>query len=105
MYGSSDTEVRLLRNLTHYEGKLREGILGPTGKPMMPFSAGAPVDCRRDLTESGVDCFLAGDIRANEQVLILFYAPEKLVKTIFFSLFSYRLFCRSIINETKTGSL
>lgn len=67
VYGSSDTEVRLLRNLTHYEGKLRHGIPGPTGKPMMPFSAGAPVDCRRDLSESGIDCFLAGDIRANEQ--------------------------------------
>ncbi|MPC16087.1 Peroxidasin [Portunus trituberculatus] len=34
---------------------------------MMPFSDGAPVDCRRDPTESGIDCFLAGDIRANEQ--------------------------------------
>ncbi|KAG0723194.1 Peroxidasin [Chionoecetes opilio] len=67
VYGSSATEVRLLRNLTHHEGKLRHGISGPTGKPMMPFSDGAPVDCRRDPDESGVDCFLAGDIRANEQ--------------------------------------
>lgn len=69
MYGSSATEVRLLRNLTHHEGKLRHGIVGPTGKPLMPFSDGAPVDCRRDLSESGIDCFLAGDIRANEQVI------------------------------------
>lgn len=69
MYGSSATELRLLRNLTHYEGKLRHGITGPTGKPLMPFSDGAPVDCRRDPSESGIDCFLAGDIRANEQVI------------------------------------
>ncbi|XP_045133366.1 peroxidasin-like isoform X1 [Portunus trituberculatus] len=67
VYGSSATELRLLRNLSNYEGKLRQGVPGPTGKPMMPFSDGAPVDCRRDPTESGIDCFLAGDIRANEQ--------------------------------------
>ncbi|ROT75796.1 putative Thyroid peroxidase precursor [Penaeus vannamei] len=66
VYGSSSAEVRLLRNLTHNHGQLRHGIF-MSGKPMMPFSNGAPVDCRRDVTESGIDCFLAGDIRANEQ--------------------------------------
>ncbi|KAK7077517.1 hypothetical protein SK128_025715 [Halocaridina rubra] len=67
VYGSSLLELRLLRNLTHNNGDLRHGILMSTGKPLMPFSDGAPVDCRRDLSESSIDCFLAGDIRANEQ--------------------------------------
>ncbi|KAG7177543.1 Peroxidasin-like 6, partial [Homarus americanus] len=67
IYGSSAAEVRLLRNMTHNRGQLRHGIFMPSGKPLMPFSEGAPVDCRRDLSESGIDCFLAGDIRANEQ--------------------------------------
>ncbi|XP_071524649.1 peroxidasin homolog isoform X1 [Panulirus ornatus] len=67
VYGSSAVEMRLLRNLSHDHGSLRDGILMSTGKPLMPFSEGAPVDCRRDLSESGIDCFLAGDIRANEQ--------------------------------------
>lgn len=68
MYGSSAREMRLLRNLTINTGHLREGLTMPGGKPLMPFSDGAPVDCRRDRSESAIDCFLAGDIRANEQV-------------------------------------
>ncbi|KAK8739717.1 hypothetical protein OTU49_003162 [Cherax quadricarinatus] len=67
VYGSSAGEMRLIRNLTHDNGQLRHGIFTSSGKPLMPFSEGAPVDCRRDLSESGIDCFLAGDIRANEQ--------------------------------------
>lgn len=67
VYGSSAGEMRLLRNLTNNIGDLRTGILMSSGKPLMPFSDGAPVDCRRDLSESAIDCFVAGDIRANEQ--------------------------------------
>ena len=38
------------------------------GKPYLPAAGTNEVDCRRDLSESNVNCFLAGDIRVNEQV-------------------------------------
>ena len=68
MYGSSYSDTQQLRNFTHNLGELRIGISMPSGKPLMPFSNGAPIDCRRDVGESAIDCFLAGDVRANEQV-------------------------------------
>lgn len=35
----------------------------------MPFhTPNFPVDCKRDQRESDIECFLAGDVRANEQV-------------------------------------
>ncbi|RXG61788.1 Peroxidasin-like protein, partial [Armadillidium vulgare] len=71
IYSSSNPELRSLRNLTFPSGELRGGILGPTGKPLLPFSNGLPIDCRRDHSESAIDCFLGGDIRANEQVGLL----------------------------------
>lgn len=71
VYGSSAEEVRIIRNLTHPTGELRHGIIMPSGKPLLPFSGGAPIDCRRDFSESSIDCFLAGDIRANEQTGLL----------------------------------
>ncbi|KAF2349212.1 VWFC domain, partial [Trinorchestia longiramus] len=71
VYGSSYGETQNLRNFSENLGDLRIGISMPSGKPLMPFSAGAPIDCRRDTTESAIDCFLAGDVRANEQTALL----------------------------------
>lgn len=68
IYSSSTIEARGLRNLTFPYGELRGGIPSDYGKPLLPFSNGSPIDCRRDHSESAIDCFLAGDIRANEQV-------------------------------------
>ena len=68
MYGSTYSESQNLRNFTNNIGELKIGISMPSGKPLMPFSAGHPVDCQRDVRESAIDCFLAGDVRANEQV-------------------------------------
>lgn len=40
-----------------------------SGKPLMPFATpNTPMDCKRDRTISDIGCFLAGDVRANEQV-------------------------------------
>lgn len=50
-------------------GLLRVGISSSAGKAMLPIAGGQEVDCRRDVTESDVGCFLAGDIRVNEQVI------------------------------------
>lgn len=55
----------------------------------MPFSEGAPVDCRRGLGESGIDCFLAGDIRANEQVEFLHSKFSVLSKIMFMLLVEF----------------
>lgn len=47
---------------------MRGGISSDLGKEMLPIAGADEVDCRRDLTESDTGCYLAGDIRANEQV-------------------------------------
>jgi len=47
---------------------MRGGISSDLGKEMLPISGADEMDCRRDLTESDTGCYLAGDIRANEQV-------------------------------------
>ena len=69
IYGSSDREARELRDIFANNGHLRVGVLHNGAKPMMPFATDdTPMDCKRDHTESDIGCFLAGDIRANEQV-------------------------------------
>ncbi|XP_017777040.1 PREDICTED: peroxidasin [Nicrophorus vespilloides] len=67
VYGYSNDLAKELRDLNSDLGKLREGVIYPGRKPMLPYHGGQ-MDCRRDETESNVNCFLAGDIRANEQV-------------------------------------
>ncbi|KYN12827.1 PREDICTED: peroxidasin homolog [Trachymyrmex cornetzi] len=39
--------------------------------PLLPYASGQFVDCRRNPLESSINCFVAGDIRANEQVGLL----------------------------------
>jgi peroxidase len=68
VYGSESDLATSLRNLTNDYGRLREGPHLDYGKPLLPFNQGFPIDCRRDPRESGIGCFLAGDVRANEQV-------------------------------------
>ncbi|KAG5329266.1 PXDN protein, partial [Acromyrmex charruanus] len=40
-------------------------------QPLLPYASGQFVDCRRNPLESSINCFVAGDIRANEQVGLL----------------------------------
>lgn len=70
VYGFSEQFARDLRNLTDEDnGYLREGVHFPNQKSMLPFTAPTDgVDCRRDLGESTVNCFTAGDVRVNEQL-------------------------------------
>lgn len=69
VYGSTDREARELRELHGNSGHLRRGLLTETGGPLLPFATpNTPVDCKRDREESEIGCFLAGDVRANEQV-------------------------------------
>ena len=72
VYGSGRDLATSLRNLTNDFGRLREGLTYDYGPlPLLPFNDGHPVDCRRDPRESSIGCFLAGDIRANEQLGLL----------------------------------
>ena len=71
VYGSEADLATSLRNLTNDLGRLREGITYDYGKPLLPFNDGHPIDCRRDPRDSDIGCFLAGDVRANEQVGLL----------------------------------
>lgn len=69
VYGSTDREARELREVHGNNGHLRRGLLTETGGPLLPFATpNTPVDCKRDREESEIGCFLAGDVRANEQV-------------------------------------
>ncbi len=68
VYGSSLDLAISLRNLTNDKGRLREGPSFNYGKPLLPFNTRHVVDCRRDPRQSSIGCFLAGDVRANEQL-------------------------------------
>ncbi|XP_011163912.2 peroxidasin isoform X1 [Solenopsis invicta] len=72
VYGYDDELARDLRDTTTDRGLLREGVALPGRKPLLPYAAsGQFVDCRRNPLESSINCFVAGDIRANEQVGLL----------------------------------
>lgn len=69
VYGFNLQFSRDLRNLTTNDGLLRTGVNFPKQKSMLPFAAPTDmIDCRRDVEESKVNCFAAGDIRVNEQI-------------------------------------
>ncbi|XP_015185112.1 PREDICTED: peroxidasin [Polistes dominula] len=71
VYGYDDDLARDLRDLTTNHGLLREGSIFPGRKALLPYASGQFVDCRRNPSESSINCFVAGDIRANEQVGLL----------------------------------
>lgn len=72
VYGFSEELAKNLRDLETDAGRLKEGTVFPGRKPLLPYAAGAEMDCRRNLSESSaINCFLAGDIRANEQVALI----------------------------------
>jgi peroxidase len=67
VYGYSEELSRDLRDLNGEGGRLREGAVFAGRKPLLPYAGNQGVDCRRNLSESTINCFVAGDIRANEQ--------------------------------------
>lgn len=71
VYGYNDAVAQDLRDLTTERGLLREGPTIPGRKALLPYASGQFVDCRRNVLESSINCFVAGDIRANEQVSLL----------------------------------
>ncbi|XP_050334425.1 peroxidasin [Bactrocera neohumeralis] len=72
VYGYSYEFSVELRNLTTDDGLLRTGVQFPGQKDMLPFAAPQDgMDCRRNLNENTMNCFVAGDIRVNEQIGLL----------------------------------
>lgn len=68
VYGFSEELADDLRDLTDDRGLLRSGVTYPARKALLPYAGNQGVDCRRNLSESNINCFVAGDIRVNEQV-------------------------------------
>lgn len=69
VYGYSAEFARDLRNFSTSDGLLRVGVHFTNQKSMLPFASPTDgIDCRRDVEESKMNCFTAGDIRANEQI-------------------------------------
>ncbi|GLH03915.1 Peroxidasin, partial [Gryllus bimaculatus] len=71
VYGFSNEVAQDLRELSRETGLLREGIKLPGRKALLPLADSQPNDCRRDPSESDIGCFIAGDIRSNEQLGLL----------------------------------
>ncbi|XP_067643898.1 peroxidasin [Eurosta solidaginis] len=72
VYGYNHEFSLELRNMTTDDGLLRTGVHFPGQKYMLPFAAPQDgMDCRRDLNENTMNCFVAGDIRVNEQIGLL----------------------------------
>ncbi|XP_045784672.1 peroxidasin-like isoform X1 [Maniola jurtina] len=68
VYGFEKSVAEDLRDLTNENGTLRVGAQFPGKKPLLPTTGLNGMDCRRNLEESTRSCFVAGDIRANEQI-------------------------------------
>uniref|UniRef100_T1PGN3 Cell adhesion molecule-related/down-regulated by oncogenes n=1 Tax=Musca domestica TaxID=7370 RepID=T1PGN3_MUSDO len=72
VYGYTEAFANELRNLTTDDGLLRIGVHFPNQRDMLPFAAPQDgMDCRRNLDENQMNCFVSGDIRVNEQVGLL----------------------------------
>lgn len=68
VYGFESAVANDLRDLSNENGLLRVGTTFPGRKPLLPTTGINGMDCRRNLDESTRACFVAGDIRANEQI-------------------------------------
>eukprot|EP00080_Pristionchus_pacificus_P012045 PDM72065.1 peroxidase [Pristionchus pacificus] len=79
LYGSTEVQALELRDLFGDHGLLRFDIVSSSQKPYLPFEKDSMMDCRRvslllfslsrnNSAENPIRCFLAGDLRANEQL-------------------------------------
>ena len=68
IYGSSQERADLLRNRTASKGLLKKGLQSSTGLYYLPFDTTSAVECAQGNNTGRSPCFLAGDVRVNEQV-------------------------------------
>ncbi|CAI8057022.1 Peroxidasin, partial [Geodia barretti] len=67
IYGSSEEHAERLRDPAR-QGWLLEGVATSSGKPFLPFDTFSLIECSTGIHSGRSQCFLAGDVRANEQV-------------------------------------
>ncbi|XP_077991679.1 uncharacterized protein LOC144445911 [Glandiceps talaboti] len=69
VYGSSEVQAHQLRA---FDGKGRIAVNdrteSSTGRSLLPYDPQSPVACLSDDSEDQIPCFIAGDVRANEQL-------------------------------------
>ncbi|CCD71290.1 Peroxidasin homolog pxn-1 [Caenorhabditis elegans] len=71
VYGSNEVQAQELRDTYNNNGMLRFDITSEAGKEYLPFEKDSNMDCRRNFSEENpIRCFLAGDLRANEQLAL-----------------------------------
>ncbi|XP_013179276.1 PREDICTED: peroxidasin [Papilio xuthus] len=68
VYGFEKAVADDLRDYSNDTGLLRVGATFPGKKPLLPTIGLNSMDCKRNLEESNRNCFVAGDVRANEQI-------------------------------------
>lgn len=68
IYGSSQTQTDLVRDKTIGKGMLLRGQQSSPGHYHLPFDTASSVDCDQGRNAGRSQCFLAGDVRVNEQV-------------------------------------
>ncbi|VDL62975.1 unnamed protein product [Nippostrongylus brasiliensis] len=69
IYGSTEVQALELRDLFSDHGLMRFDIVSTAQKPYLPFERDSDMDCKRNFSqENPIRCFLAGDLRANEQL-------------------------------------
>ncbi|CAB3373221.1 Hypothetical predicted protein [Cloeon dipterum] len=71
VYGFSSSVASDLRNFSSPDGLMRTTNLPRVRGDLLPLEDRPFMDCRRDPREHNIGCFMAGDIRANEQVALL----------------------------------
>lgn len=67
IYGSTDHVAERLR-AGGENGKLREGTPTASGMKLLPFDNESLIECSTGIHANRSECFLAGDVRTNEQV-------------------------------------
>lgn len=68
IYGSSQETADLVRNRSPGKGMLRRGEQSSPGHYYLPYDTTSSVDCDQGNNTGRSLCFLAGDVRVNEQV-------------------------------------
>ncbi|XP_078669070.1 peroxidasin-like isoform X2 [Branchiostoma floridae x Branchiostoma belcheri] len=71
VYGSNDLYATQIRDLSNRLGLLKGGLRQANGKYLLPYNTELPIDCQRGQHDSPIPCFLAGDVRSNEQLGLL----------------------------------
>ncbi|XP_075191388.1 myeloperoxidase-like [Anomaloglossus baeobatrachus] len=71
VYGSDMNTATSLRNNTNQLGLLAVNLnFSDNGRPFLPFKSNVPDQCSRTHPTLGLPCFVAGDVRSNEQTML-----------------------------------